>query len=97
LPRVLRDHPELAAVGRLTLLQSLQCVRMVLWEAAAHFLSRNAYPHVGHEQKDGCPTKSGVVISSLANKQSGIGPRLTTKPFTLDNLHRELNDALIRL
>src|ERR1700684_901958 len=31
LPRVLRDHPELAAVGRLTLLQSLQCVRMVLW------------------------------------------------------------------
>jgi omega-6 fatty acid desaturase (delta-12 desaturase) len=32
LPRVLRDHPELAAVGRLTLLQSLQCVRMVLWD-----------------------------------------------------------------
>ena len=29
LPRVLRDHPELAAVGRLTLSQSLQCVRMV--------------------------------------------------------------------
>ncbi|MGB8550871.1 MAG: hypothetical protein WCD82_22100, partial [Xanthobacteraceae bacterium] len=66
-------------------------------EAAAHFLSRNAYPHVGHEQKDGCPTKSDVVISSLANKQSGIGPRLTTKPFTADNLHRASNDALIRL
>ena len=32
LPRVLRDHPELAAVGRLTLLQSLRCVRMVLWD-----------------------------------------------------------------
>jgi len=32
LPRVLRDHPELAAVGRLTLFQSLQCVRMVLWD-----------------------------------------------------------------
>jgi omega-6 fatty acid desaturase (delta-12 desaturase) len=32
LPRVLQDHPELAAVGRLTLLQSLQCVRMVLWD-----------------------------------------------------------------
>jgi acyl-lipid omega-6 desaturase (Delta-12 desaturase) len=29
---VLRDHPELAAVGRLTLLQSLRCVRMVLWD-----------------------------------------------------------------
>ena len=32
LPLVLRDHPELAAVGRLTLLQSLQCVRRVLWD-----------------------------------------------------------------
>ncbi len=32
LPRVLRDHPELAAVGRLTLRESLQCVRMALWD-----------------------------------------------------------------
>ena len=32
LPRVFRDHPELAAVGRLTLLESLHCVRMVLWD-----------------------------------------------------------------
>jgi omega-6 fatty acid desaturase (delta-12 desaturase) len=32
LPAVLRDHAELAAVGRLTLLQSLGCVRLVLWD-----------------------------------------------------------------
>lgn len=32
LPEVLRDHPQLAAVGRLTLLQSFQCVRLVLWD-----------------------------------------------------------------
>src|SRR6202043_898930 len=32
LPRVLRDHPELAIVGRLTLRESLHCVRMVLWD-----------------------------------------------------------------
>ena len=32
LPRVLKDHPELAGVGRLTLLESLQCVRRVLWD-----------------------------------------------------------------
>ena len=32
LPRVLRDHPELKALGRLTLLQSLACVRLVLWD-----------------------------------------------------------------
>jgi omega-6 fatty acid desaturase (delta-12 desaturase) len=32
LPRVLRDHPQLAAVGRLTLLESFRCVRMALWD-----------------------------------------------------------------
>ena len=32
LPHVLRDHPHLAAVGRLTLFQSLRCVHMVLWD-----------------------------------------------------------------
>jgi omega-6 fatty acid desaturase (delta-12 desaturase) len=32
LPEVLRDHPQLAAVGRITLLQSLRCVRLVLWD-----------------------------------------------------------------
>jgi acyl-lipid omega-6 desaturase (Delta-12 desaturase) len=32
LPRVLRDHPELGAVGRLTLWDSIQCVRLTLWD-----------------------------------------------------------------
>jgi omega-6 fatty acid desaturase (delta-12 desaturase) len=32
LPEVLHDHPPLAAVGRLTLLQSLRCVRRNLWD-----------------------------------------------------------------
>jgi omega-6 fatty acid desaturase (delta-12 desaturase) len=32
LPQVLRDHPELKGVGRLTLLKSLGCVRLVLWD-----------------------------------------------------------------
>jgi acyl-lipid omega-6 desaturase (Delta-12 desaturase) len=32
LPRVLHDHPQLAAVGRLTLLESLRCVRIALWD-----------------------------------------------------------------
>jgi len=32
LPGVLRDHPELGAIGRLTLGQSLGCVRLVLWD-----------------------------------------------------------------
>ena len=32
LPQVLGDHPELRGVGRLTFLQSLGCVRLVLWD-----------------------------------------------------------------
>ncbi len=32
LPHVLRDHPELADTGRLTLAESLRCVRLVLWD-----------------------------------------------------------------
>jgi omega-6 fatty acid desaturase (delta-12 desaturase) len=32
LPRVLRDHPELRTMGRLTLWQSLRCVRLALWD-----------------------------------------------------------------
>lgn len=32
LPQVLRDHPQLAGIGRLTLLESLSCVRLVLWD-----------------------------------------------------------------
>jgi omega-6 fatty acid desaturase (delta-12 desaturase) len=32
LPQVLRDHPELCSVSRVTLLESLGCVRLVLWD-----------------------------------------------------------------
>jgi acyl-lipid omega-6 desaturase (Delta-12 desaturase) len=32
LPDVLRDHPQFTAVGRITLLQSLRCVRLALWD-----------------------------------------------------------------
>jgi omega-6 fatty acid desaturase (delta-12 desaturase) len=29
---VLRDHPELRSIGRLTLLESFGCVRLTLWD-----------------------------------------------------------------
>jgi omega-6 fatty acid desaturase (delta-12 desaturase) len=32
LPRILRDHPELGEIGRLTLWESIKCVRLVLWD-----------------------------------------------------------------
>jgi omega-6 fatty acid desaturase (delta-12 desaturase) len=34
LNRVLHDHPDLRGIGRLTLLQSLRCIRLVLWDEA---------------------------------------------------------------
>lgn len=35
LPKVLEDHPELKQIGRLTLWQSLKCVRLTLWDEDA--------------------------------------------------------------
>ncbi len=32
LPEVLRDHPELGNIGRITLMESLRCVKLVLWD-----------------------------------------------------------------
>ncbi|HUD50120.1 fatty acid desaturase [Parvibaculum sp.] len=32
LPRVLRDHPDLRDVGRMTLMESFKCVRLTLWD-----------------------------------------------------------------
>lgn len=32
LPRVLRDHPDLGGISRITLFQSLGCVRLALWD-----------------------------------------------------------------
>jgi acyl-lipid omega-6 desaturase (Delta-12 desaturase) len=32
LDRVLRDYPELRSIGRITLIESFQCVRLVLWD-----------------------------------------------------------------
>jgi omega-6 fatty acid desaturase (delta-12 desaturase) len=40
LPRVLRDHPELKDVGRITLRESLASVRLALWdETQRHLIS----------------------------------------------------------
>jgi omega-6 fatty acid desaturase (delta-12 desaturase) len=38
LPSALRDHPGLGNVGRLTLVQSLACVRLALWDEATRRL-----------------------------------------------------------
>ncbi|MEP9380358.1 fatty acid desaturase [Aquabacter sp. CN5-332] len=45
LPEVLRDHPELRDIGRLTLWQSFSCVRLTLWDEESRRL-------VGFESAD---------------------------------------------
>jgi omega-6 fatty acid desaturase (delta-12 desaturase) len=32
LPRILKDHPELSRINRLTLWESIRCVKLVLWD-----------------------------------------------------------------
>jgi omega-6 fatty acid desaturase (delta-12 desaturase) len=38
LPEILRDHPELRDIGRITLRESLGTVRLVLWDEGARRL-----------------------------------------------------------
>lgn len=38
LPEVLRDHPDLRDIGRVTILQSLKCVKLALWDESANRL-----------------------------------------------------------
>ena len=59
LPNVLRDHPELADVGRISLRQSFGCVRLVLWDEQRRQLIsfRELFSTAG--QHDGQPTGRG--------------------------------------
>lgn len=45
LPEVLRDYPELKSIGRITLLESLKCVRLTLWcESSRRLISFSELP-----------------------------------------------------
>ena len=48
LSRVLRDHPELRGVSRLTLLESFRCVRLVLWDETQRRLVPLCEGRAGH-------------------------------------------------
>lgn len=38
LPEVLRNYPELRSIGHITIMESLRCVRLVLWDENSHRL-----------------------------------------------------------
>jgi omega-6 fatty acid desaturase (delta-12 desaturase) len=56
LPLVLRDHPQLAAVRRVTLFQSLRCVRLALWDENERRLISFGEAAVGAIQDKDRPT-----------------------------------------
>jgi acyl-lipid omega-6 desaturase (Delta-12 desaturase) len=56
LPDVLREHPEVVATGRLTLLQSLRCVRLVLWDESRRRLI--SFRDMGASRIAPCPVSS---------------------------------------
>jgi acyl-lipid omega-6 desaturase (Delta-12 desaturase) len=72
LPRVIRDHPQLGAVGRITLPQSLKCVRLVLWDERRRRLIsfRELHPVMSVTESDEAPPAA----QSLARERS---PRLS--------------------
>lgn len=77
LPEVLRDHPSLAALGRLTLSQSIQCVGRTLWDEREQRLisvreMRNRYVDDG--SGSGLPQRTTSTSSSFCTRQgSPIG------------------------
>jgi acyl-lipid omega-6 desaturase (Delta-12 desaturase) len=48
LPLVLRDYPELSGIGRLTLVRSFRCVRLVLWDESQRRLISFREVHQRH-------------------------------------------------
>jgi acyl-lipid omega-6 desaturase (Delta-12 desaturase) len=58
LPRVLCDYPELGKIGRLTLMQSFGCVRLVLWDESCRRLIafRDAQRHCRKRQSEAAIT-----------------------------------------
>ena len=58
LPKALRDHPELRSVSRLTILQSLSCVRLVLWdEGRRRLISFREVAHCSVRDGEGSSSK----------------------------------------
>jgi hypothetical protein len=71
-------------------------------EAAAYFISRNAYPHVGDEQRDGCRGKSDLVIPSLAttsakDDENGAAMRRYWYSEGQDRTARERPPVILRI
>ena len=80
LPEVLRDHPQLAAIGRLTLLESFLCVRMVLWDERRRRLVSFREMHSCAD--DECPNPKFAMLCSPSQRWSEFLNH-DTSPFSV--------------
>ena len=77
LPDVLRDHPQLREIGRLTLRQSLGCMRLALWDEASRRLisfrefSRRRRQALADAMR--VPVASSAADTTSMNSTDGIG------------------------
>lgn len=86
LPQVLRDHPQLASVGRLTLYQSLRCVPKALWDERRQRLV--SFREMRHEYSPGRPAKP--CVTATPGSFTGNSPssdRLPTPVKQFDSIH----------
>jgi len=79
LPSVLRDYPQLATTGRLTLLESLKCPRMALWsEEQRRGIS---FCEMRREPR-GVDCSQAANASSVEHIESGLGSFLSARIVT---------------
>jgi omega-6 fatty acid desaturase (delta-12 desaturase) len=67
LPLVLRDYPHLDGIGRLTLLQSLKCVRLVLWDEGQQRLVsfREVHQHPASVKVESAPVLRSACLANV--------------------------------
>jgi omega-6 fatty acid desaturase (delta-12 desaturase) len=63
LPLILRRHPELGDIGRLTLLESFSCVRLVLWDEKARRLV--SFRELRARRGAGAPSPAEAYVRAL--------------------------------
>jgi len=78
LPQVLRDHPELGSLGRLSLVESFRCVRLALWDECRQRLIsfRDMRRHAEH----------GPIYIGGANHERGCDHELHSRV----TIHRDI-------
>jgi len=79
LPAVLRDHPELRYVGRLTLAESLRCVSLVLWDEKRRQLV--SFRHIRKRQRQ-VSTEPGF-LAGFARQSAVLAQAVCALPVWL--------------